>query len=237
MIARRVIAGVAAGALLAAGALVAPAFGARGDGGERGVSRVAKRTPLRAVGGFTPAAGDPRLAALFARSGLGAEGFRFTPAETRGGNRGVSVAVRVRSNRDVSRVALAPAAPTIGIAPIAYSLGASVAYKRVAITGDVNRVDLAGQPGGREVAGVSVTYDLARVQGRVRASADRPLAGTPRAIAETPGYLLDVGGSYALTRNLDLTAGVRYRSERERLTRVDQRRDSQGVYVGTALRF
>lgn len=233
MIARRVIAGFAAGAMLVAGALVAPAFGAV----DRPAPRVLKRSPPRAIGGFTPAAGDPRLAALFARSGLGAEGFRFTPAETRGGNRGVSVAVRARSNRDTARVALAPVAATVGIAPIAYSLGASVGYKRVAITGDVHRVDLAGQPGGRETANVAVTYDLARWQGRVRAAADRPLAGTPRAIAEQPSVLLDVGGSYALTRNLDLTAGVRYRSERERLTRVDQRRESQGVYVGTALRF
>lgn len=233
MIARRVIVGVAAGAFLAAGALVAPAFGAM----ERAVPRVAKRSLPRAIGGFTPAAGDPRLAALFARSGLGAEGFRFTPAETRGGSRGISVAVRARSNRDSGRAALAPTPATTGLAPIAYSLGASVAYKRVAITGDVSRLDLAGQPGERETAAVAVTYDLARLQGRVRASTDRPLAGTPRATAEKPSYLLDVGGSYALTRNLDLTAGVRYRSERDRLTRVDQRRDDQAVYVGTALRF
>jgi predicted porin len=233
MIARRVIAGVAAGALLATGALVAPAFGAM----ERPAPRTAKRTLTRAIGGFTPAAGDPRLAALFARSGLGAEGFRFTPAETRAGNRGVAVAVRARTNRDADRVALASTPATIGITPIAYSLGAAVAFKRVAITGDVVRLDLAGQPGERETANVAVTYDLARLQGRVRASADRPLAGTPRAIAEKPSYLLDVGGSYALTRNLDLTAGLRYRSERDRLTRVDQRRDDQAVYVGTAFRF
>ena len=46
-------------------------------------------------------------------------------------------------------------------------------------------------------------------------------------------------GSYSLTRNLDVTAGVRYeRSERERLPRLtDDRRDSQAVYVGTAFRF
>ena len=47
-----------------------------------------------------------------------------------------------------------------------------------------------------------------------------------------------MGGSYSLTRNIDLTAGLRYKSERERLTRFnDDRRDSQAVYVGTAFRF
>jgi hypothetical protein len=35
-----------------------------------------------------------------------------------------------------------------------------------------------------------------------------------------------------------VTAGMRYRSDRERLARLDDsRRDSQSVYVGTAFRF
>ena len=57
-------------------------------------------------------------------------------------------------------------------------------------------------------------------------------------MAETPSYAVDVAGSYRLTRNLDLTAGVRYKSEEQRLPQlVDDRRDSQSVYVGTAFRF
>jgi len=52
-----------------------------------------------------------------------------------------------------------------------------------------------------------------------------------------PSYSVDLGGAYSLTRNLDVTAGVRYRSDRDRLTQADARRDSQAVYVGTAFRF
>ena len=49
---------------------------------------------------------------------------------------------------------------------------------------------------------------------------------------------LDVGGSFRVARNVDVTAGVRYKSERDRLETVtDTRRDSQAVYVGTAFRF
>ena len=50
---------------------------------------------------------------------------------------------------------------------------------------------------------------------------------------------LDVGGSFALTRNLDVTAGLRYRAERDRLQQAPDldRRDSQALYVGTAFRF
>ena len=61
---------------------------------------------------------------------------------------------------------------------------------------------------------------------------------TVRTLAEPQSYSLDVGGSYSITRNIDLTAGMRLKSERDRLTRIDDdRRDSQAVYVGTAFRF
>ena len=41
-----------------------------------------------------------------------------------------------------------------------------------------------------------------------------------------------------LTRNLDLTGGVRYTVQHDRLqTLNDDRRDSQAAYVGTAFRF
>jgi hypothetical protein len=47
-----------------------------------------------------------------------------------------------------------------------------------------------------------------------------------------------VGGAYSITRNLAVTAGVRYTSEKDRLPQLkDDRRDSQAVYVGTAIRF
>lgn len=222
------------GAIVAATVLAASASGAVEKGGV-----APKRQVARALGGFTPAAGDPRLAALFARAGL-ASGFRFTPAETRADSRAVTVAVRARNNNvtDPGRVAVADAgSATIGLAPIAYSLGASVGWRRLALSGDVARVDLAGVPGGREAADLALSYTAPRWSGRVKAQADRPIADTPRAIADMPSYSVDLGGSYSLTRNLDVTAGVRYRTDRERLARMDERRDSQGVYVGTAFRF
>lgn len=237
MVTTRVIAGLAAGALLAAGVVVAPAFGATEQ-----QARVARHAPVtRVAGTFTPAAADPRLAAVFARGGLDVGSFRFTPAEASRGNRAITVAVRARSNRGVAVAERgdAPAlAGTVGLAPIAYNLGVAVGWKRFAVSGDVARVDLAGRPGSRENVDLGVSYTVKRVTGRVVAAADRPIDNTPRGIAEMPSYSLDVGGSYALTRNLDVTAGVRYRTERERLARVnDDRRDSQAVYIGTAFRF
>ena len=93
-------------------------------------------------------------------------------------------------------------------------------------------------PGSREAADVGVSYTAHRFTGRVKAAAERPLANAPQLIEEAPAYSLDVGGSYRLTRNLDVTAGVRYKAERDRLAQLsDDRRDSQAVYVGTAFRF
>lgn len=234
----RRIAALIGGGLLAAAVAAVPALGAA-DSAQRPARKLV--SPPRIAGSFTPSAADPKLAALFARGGLDASGFRFTPSESRIGNRAVTVAVRARSSlaaRDNARYAAASTPTTVGLAPIAYNLGVSVGWKRFAISGDVAKVDLAGIPGSREAADVAVSYSGSKWSGRVGASADRPLPGTARALTEPNSYSIDVGGSYSLTRNLDLTAGMRLKTDRERLTRVDDdRRDSQAIYVGTAFRF
>lgn len=225
--------GVAAAALCVAGTLVAPAFGAM----ERPTPRPSAPKAARGLGGFTPSTADPRLAALLSRGGFDSSEFRFTPAESRRDSRAVTVAVRARTARgNAPREALTDSAAT-GMAPIAYNLGVALGWKRFAVASDVTRVDMMGQPGGRESADVSVSYTAPRWSGRVKAEADRAPEGTPQLVADLPGYSVDLGGSYRLTRNIDLTAGVRYRADRDRLTQLDQRRDSQAVYVGTAFRF
>jgi hypothetical protein len=232
--------GIGLGALIAAGLVVAPALGAPGD------ARVVKRPALAIsdIGSFTPASADPKLAAVFARSGLDTSSFRFTPTDSRrNGNRAVTVAVRARSSRTAlaaERAASVTDTPSsVSLAPIAYNLGLAVGWRRFALSGDVAKVDLAGLPGGREAVDLGVSYTGKRFIGRVKAAADRPLPNAPKLVEEAPAYSLDVGGSYRLTRNLDVTAGVRYKAERDyRLQTVpDDRRDSQAVYIGTAFRF
>lgn len=236
---RRYMAGMGIGAAAVLGLAAAPALLAQSAPQQR-IS--AKRAPtIASIGTFTPAAADPRLAAALARSGLSGSGFRFTPADSvRTSNRSVTVAVRARNTRPATaladRGAAAPAAVTLQ--PIAYNLGVSVGWKRFAISGDLAKLDLAGAPGSRESAELGVSYTGKRASGRIKAGAERPLAGEPRLIADDPSYSIDLGGSYSITRNLDLTAGVRYKSEENRLPQLtDNRRDSQAVYVGTAIRF
>lgn len=236
MIASRTMVAIAAGAVIAAGVALAPATGAPQD------SRITKRSTAvsRGIGSFTPAAGDPKLAAALAAAGVDGNGFRFTPSEARrNGQRPITVAVRARSNSTRGQAErVAAAAPTVGLTPIAYNLGVAVGWKRFALSGDLARVDLAGLPGSRESVDVGLSYTGRRASARVKAEADRPVGSAPALVAEKQSYAVDLGGSYSLTRNLDVTAGVRYSSDRDRIQPVeDNRRDAQAVYIGTAFRF
>ena len=234
----RAIAGSAAGALLVAAAFVAPALGAP-DRQQR-LERHDAPTAQRALGVFTPASADPKLAALFARSGLDTSDFSFTPSESRHNNRAVTLAVQGKTTRGTPEAGqLAATSPTVNLAPIAYNLGVSVGWKKFALSGDLAKVDLAGLPGSRESVDLGVSYSTRKFTGRVKAAADRPLSGdVPALVEEAPTYSVDVGGSYSLTRNFDVTAGVRYKSERNRLEQIDEpHHDSQAVYIGTAFRF
>ena len=67
----------------------------------------------------------------------------------------------------------------------------------------------------------------------------RSLPGaSDRSLDPDRAYSVDVTGSYRLSRNVDLTAGVRLRRENDRLAPLtDQQQDSQAVYVGTQFRF
>lgn len=193
------------------------------------------------IGSFTPAAADPKLAAAFARGSLSTSGFRFTPASSASkANRKVTVAVRARSTA-VTPSADRPAttAALMNVAPVAYNLGVSVGWKRFAISGDLAQADLGPAQGRRQAADVGVSYSIKNWTTRVQLAAERPVGTEPRLTDAGESVAVDFGGSYSLARNIDVTAGVRYKSERNnRLEALqDNRRDSQAVYLGTAFRF
>lgn len=196
-----------------------------------------KRVDPASIASFTPAAADPRAAASFTRGGLSQSGFRFTPSVALGARRAVTVAVRARPTRaNVDRVAMA--APVSAIAPSAYNLGVAIGWKQFALSGDVARIDTGLLPGGRESADLALSYSDRRWSTRLQLGAERNLGETVRVAGLERGYSLDLGGSYALTKRLEVTGGVRYRMQRDGLDRLaDERRDSQAVYIGTAFRF
>lgn len=232
----RIMGGLAAGVMLVSSLALSPALGASKA---NDAPRPRPALDLRdGIGSFTPAATDARLAAALSRSGLASTGFRFTPASSVRLNRSVTVAVRARTNGSaIGSTQTALVAPS-AIVPIAYNLGVAVGWKKFAVSGDMEKVDIAGL-GRREAADVGVSYTNKRFSTRLQVGVDRTTGPAPRVIGAGNGVSVDLGSSYSLTRNLDVTAGLRYRAERSDrlLPQSDNRRDSQAVYVGTAFRF
>jgi hypothetical protein len=199
-----------------------------------------------------PASGatPPRLAAAIPMRSL-AKGplYPFTPAGTPNRpDRSVTVAVRVDSGEAQvisvrgRRPQIADGATPLRIAPTAFNLGVSRGYLNFAQTlmaptetrkldiPDFDRFSIASGGGGT---------DPARLRPRIVVDEKQAAGRAPRTFAGDGDDQVDVGGSYSLTRNLNVTAGVRYsQQDRERLHPLtDGKQDNQAVYVGTQFRF
>jgi len=210
---------------------------------------------LPATGSFaalTPASVDPSLAKFLAHRGSGqAMLMRFTPAGVaERASRSVTVAIRIdeESARAISvRSSIAAAqdqvaaASNVRIAPTRYNLGVSRGYQNFAKPPVLNRslsdasipnlAEFRPTPGARP--------DESRFGARIALEEQAKAGASPRTIDSRSDQAVDVAGSYRLTPNLDVTAGVRYSQERDRLAPVSptNQQDSQAVYVGTQFRF
>jgi hypothetical protein len=204
---------------------------------------------VQIAGGFTPSEVDPRLGrSITVRALSKGRLFRFTPAATPSqlDNTVITVAVRLPGNSaglavrtGTQTVDVAPGG--LGIAPTAYSLGTARGYRSFAEnlgtgSADIRKLempDLASyQPKGEPGKG-----DPSRFAPRVVLD-ERETAGRSPRTFEQNDQTVDLGGSYRVTGNLNVTAGVRYQSERDRLVPLtDGSQDSQAVYVGTQFRF
>lgn len=231
-------AGSWAGAIALAACLLAPATAAVSKTKRAVRATIAAGSP--GFGDFTPAAADPRMAAAFARSGIGVGSlpggaFRFTPSVTPGGHRAVTVALRAHVvGRQEAAKALA--LPSDGLAPSAFNLGASVGWKRFALSGDVARLNGGALPIGRESADIGFSLTGRRWATKFDVAADRSLAESA-ALGLDQSWSVGLGGSYALTHNLNVTGGVRYKTQHDELISLDDKRDSQAVYLGTTFKF
>lgn len=197
----------------------------------------------------TPLDDSGGLAAAFPlRSLAHGKQFPFTPAGTPNRPlRSVTVAVRVDSETAQAISVRAPrvakseeaGAGAVHISQTAFNLGVSRGYQNFAqglVSGSDKRKsaapDLAQLPGGAANGAVP-----SRFSPRIVIEEKLPPGRAPRTFASDEDKF-DLGGSYRLTRNIDVTAGVRYSQERERLRPLtDGNPDSQAVYVGTQFRF
>jgi hypothetical protein len=205
------------------------------------------------IGIFTPASVDPRLARLVAETTNGDTLMRFTPAGA--ANRpGHSVTVAVRVDEGAAqlvsvRSALAAAKDQAGdsairIAPTRYNLGVARGYRSFANASELstalaNELSSAAMPDlANFTPSPGVKDKPSRFAARISLEEQEKTGRAPRSLESLGDQTVDLGGSYRVTRNLDVTAGLRYSQDHDRIVPLTNgKQDSQAVYLGTQFRF
>jgi hypothetical protein len=175
------------------------------------------------------------------------QGFRFTPAGTASRpDRSITVAVRVDSDsaraitvhKGLDTATTALSAAPLRISPTAYNLGVSRGFQAFSSNGaiaDLRKIDMpdlstyrtGGTKSGPSRFSTRLSVDEKDKTGRAPGTFET--AGQPT---------VDLGGSYRLTGNLNVTAGVRYSADRDRIAPLtDGKQDGQAVYLGTKFSF
>lgn len=224
-------------ALAALGFALSPAIGAVDSLLRLRAAKPVSLGELGSIASFTPSTSDSRLAAAYARAVLSHDGksFHFTPTSgSVNGRRSITVLVRAGDLGSLDR------GSPVGLAPLAFNLDASRGWRKFALPDSVGRKPLdpvvTDLPG--VARGFSMDRDRARLKANVLLDARRDVGTEAQTLAGERKYSVDVGSSYSLTRNLNVTAGVRYAGPDNRLTPItDQRKDNQAVYVGTIFKF
>ncbi|PLK23463.1 hypothetical protein C0V72_09725 [Porphyrobacter sp. TH134] len=198
---------------------------------------------------FTPASVDPALAARIADKAR-ARGLHFTPANAApvAGKRTVTVAVRVDNDtaRAISVRKVLDSVPGRGLGfpgldTSKFQLGAARGYTSFARTADLSgSVSNIAAPDLAQFK-PSAPQDAdkpSRLQPRIELE-DRQIAGrSPNTLDSISQQTVGLGGSFRVSPNLNVMAGVRYSKERDRLDPLTNAvKDSQAVYVGTQIKF
>lgn len=204
---------------------------------------------------FTPAGADPELAQKVAEI-VGEDALRFTPASKPAPQRDRTINFAVRVNEAAARTlvgrggldSLGKGSTVEGVLPVAptrYNLGIARGYQSFAQpTRSVSAAAVAeglkdiSMPDLSKFDGQADDKKDSRFQSRIALEQEGRTGSAPRTLEGAGTQRVDLGGSYRLSRNLDVTAGVRISQDRDRLGPLtDGMEDEQAVYVGTQIRF
>lgn len=202
---------------------------------------------------FTPASVDPGLARFVAEHSDSSHLMRFTPAGTAGGfGRSITVAVRIddQTARAISvRSAISSAneqlsGTAIEIAPTRFDLGIARGYrsfaqaKPIVTVAPTQLADIAMPDLSDFRPSAGAKSQPGRFSARLALEKDQKKGRAEGTLESFGEQTFDLGGAVRVTRNLDVTAGVRYSQDRDRIAPLtDGEQDSQAVYVGTQFRF
>ncbi len=211
------------------------------------------------ISNFTPAGVDSKLAAKFKRQSLADNSssavknrFPFTPA---GAEQGVrhTMTIAARTDSLLSSKAISTRgmiamldpglATPVNLNKSDFHLTAARGWKdfklsdsgKLAVKAPVTNISVAA--GTFRIDG-NEAVKKSRFKTDVKLDTARQAAPSPRGNAAAGEYKFGLESSFSLSRRIDLTAGVTYNSERDRIApRADDRKDSEAVYVGTKIRF
>lgn len=201
---------------------------------------------------FTPTGVDPELAKrVNSRYAAAGKAVRFTPATGRPpADRTVTVAIRLddETARAIS-VRSAIAAENgpgrrgdLSIAATRFDLGIARGYQSFVkpasdLPSGISKIEMPDLAEFKPSQGTAPARP-SRFQPRISVESLRDPGRAPRTLEGAAEQRVDVGGAYRVTRNLDVTAGVRLSQDRNRLAPLtDGVEDDQALYVGTQLRF
>jgi hypothetical protein len=194
---------------------------------------------------FTPAGVDSRLAKSMRDNAMRQTSFPFTPAglDNRSSNT-LTVAVRADASNAVSvRNAIAQMEAgngnTLRLNNSNYRLTAARGWQafelpRTAVE-QPRLDDIVGKGNFRLDDGTK--KKPSRFNTELSVGAPKAVAPNPRGNAAAGDYDVNVGGSVRITKGVDLTAGVRYSRDNDRVDLATTKADSEAVYVGTKIRF
>lgn len=194
---------------------------------------------------FTPSGVDSRLAERMRSNAMRQTAFPFTPAglDSRGSNT-LTVAARADAGNAVSmRNALeqieAGNGSTLRLNNSNYQLTAARGWQAFTLpTGAAPQPrldDIVGKGSFRLEDGAK--KKPGRFGSDVSVAPPSAAAPSPRGSAAANDYDVNVGGRVRITKGVDLTAGVRYSRDNDRVDLATTKADSEAVYVGTKIRF
>ena len=237
---------------LAFSPILFPAFAAQFTGN-------ANVTAQNRFDSFTAAGVDRKLAAKFKRvnvergvAAAGDKSFFFTPAGiSRGAARTMTIAARADSplsanaisTRNLARAIEPGTGSNVQLNTTDFSLKAARGWQgfklpvttRAAVRAPIADIAVAA---GNFRLDEKAPVKKSRFSTDVKLDKAREAAPSVRGNAAAGEYKVGLESSFSLSRRIDLTAGVRYNSERDRVApTVDERKDNEAVYVGTKIRF
>lgn len=197
---------------------------------------------------FQPAMSDASTFSFTASGGNAASArlqtveraFRFTPSGQSDNRKALSLGINTRvtaASTDRSRAA-APVEAIAAVAPRAYNVDLSVAWKGFAVNTGFGQVEAAPSAlltTRRESIDVGVSYRGKNWKTSLQGTAEKGglLAFSPL----EPRYSVELGGAYSIGPRVSVRGGVRYKLAPMTPSLLDTDRDDQAVYLGTNVAF